>query len=41
MTGFEYANGLISNVVGLGIARVLGGVGTFLCLENRTNFLWF
>ncbi len=40
MTGFEYASGLISIVVGLGIARVLGGVGTFLRLDNRTPHDW-
>ncbi len=40
MTGFEYASGLISIVVGLGIARVLGGVGTFLRLHNRTPHDW-
>ncbi len=40
MTGFEYASGLISIVVGLGIARVLGGVGIFLRLDNRTPHDW-
>jgi hypothetical protein len=40
MTGFEYASGLISIVVGLAIARVLGGVGTFLRLDNRTPHDW-
>ena len=40
MTAFEYASGLISIVVGLGIARVLGGVGTFLSLDNRTPHDW-
>ena len=40
MTGFEYASGLISIVVGLGIARVLGGVGAFLRLHNRTPHDW-
>ncbi len=40
MTGFEYASGLISIVVGLGMARVLGGIGTFLRLDNRTPHDW-
>ena len=40
MTGFEYASGLISIVVGLAIARVLGGIGTLLRLDNRTLHDW-
>ncbi len=40
MTGFEYASGLISIVVGLGIARVLGGFGAFLNLEHRSPRDW-
>ena len=40
MTGFEYASGLISIVVGLGIARVLGGIGSFLRFHNRAPRDW-
>lgn len=40
MTIFEYASGLISIVVGLAIARVLGGIGAFLTLNQRTAHDW-
>ncbi len=30
MTSFEYASGLVSVVVGLVVARVLGGLGVLL-----------
>jgi hypothetical protein len=32
MTVFEYASGLISIVVGLAVARVLGGISNFIAL---------
>ena len=40
MTSFEYASGLISIVVGLAVARVLGGVGAFLNADRRTSSDW-
>ena len=40
MSVFEYASGLISIVVGLAIARILGGIGTFTGLEKRTAADW-
>jgi hypothetical protein len=40
MTVFEYAGGLISIVVGLAIARVLGGIGSFIRTENRSPTDW-
>ncbi len=40
MTSFEYASGLISIVVGLAVARVLGGVGAFLNADLRTSSDW-
>ena len=36
MTVFEYASGLISIVVGLAVARVLGGIGTFMAASQRS-----
>jgi len=40
MTVFEYAGGLISIVVGLAIARVLGGIGSFIRAEDRGASDW-
>ena len=40
MTVFEYGSGLISIVVGLGVARVLGGIGLFLSARNRSTADW-
>ncbi len=40
MTAFEYASGLISIVVGLGIARVLGGIGSFIESRRRSAGDW-
>jgi hypothetical protein len=40
MTVFEYAGGLISIVVGLAIARVLGGIGIFIRAKNRSPSDW-
>jgi hypothetical protein len=40
MTAFEYGSGLISIVVGLAVARVLGGVGTFLGARERSVQDW-
>ena len=40
MTVFEYAGGLISIVVGLAVARVLGGIGSFIRAGNRSASDW-
>lgn len=40
MTSFEYASGLISIVIGLGLARILGGVGAFLRANVRDSTDW-
>ena len=40
MTAFEYASGLISIVIGLAIARVLGGIGGFLVARQRSTSDW-
>jgi hypothetical protein len=40
LTAFEYGSGLISIVVGLAVARVLGGIGTFLGMRDRTSRDW-
>jgi len=40
MTAFEYASALISIVVGLAVARVLGGVGAFLVAKRRSSADW-
>jgi len=40
MTIFEYASGLISIVVALSIARVLGGLGAVLSTDRRTRADW-
>ena len=40
MTAFEYASGLISIVVGLAVARVLGGIGTFSVASERSVSDW-
>ena len=40
MTAFEYASGLISIVIGLAIARVLGGIGGFLVAKQRSASDW-
>ncbi len=40
MSAFEYASGLISIVVGLAVARVLGGIGTFSVASERPASDW-
>ena len=40
MTPFEYATGLFSIVIGLGVARVLGGIGTFITTRDRSASDW-
>ncbi len=40
MSVFEYASGLISIVVGLAVARVLGGIGTFSAASERAASDW-
>jgi hypothetical protein len=40
MTAFEYASGLISIVIGLAVARVLGGIGGFLVARQRSASDW-
>jgi hypothetical protein len=40
MTVFEYSIGLISIVVGLAVARALGGIGTFMASSERSAFDW-
>ncbi|MBW2385750.1 MAG: hypothetical protein JRG92_19125 [Deltaproteobacteria bacterium] len=40
MSAFEYASGLISIVVGLAVARALGGVGTFSVASDRSASDW-
>jgi hypothetical protein len=40
MSPFEYASGLISIVVGLGVARLLGALGTFIVARDRTASEW-
>ena len=40
MSPFEYASGLVSIVVGLGVARVLGGFGTFISARQRSASDW-
>jgi hypothetical protein len=40
MTVFEYASGLISIVIGLAVARVLGGIGTFIVARDRSVSDW-
>ena len=40
MTVFEYASGLISIVIGLAVARVLGGIGTFIVARDRSFSDW-
>ena len=40
MSAFEYATGLISIVVGLAVARVLGGIGTFSAASERPASDW-
>jgi hypothetical protein len=41
MTPFEYATGLVSIVIGLAVARVLGGVGVFITARERSGSDWF
>jgi hypothetical protein len=41
MTPFEYATGLVSIVIGLAVARVLGGIGTFIIAGKRSSSDWF
>ena len=41
MTPFEYATGLVSLVIGLAVARVLGGIGTFITARERSASDWF
>jgi hypothetical protein len=41
MTPFEYATGLVSIVIGLAVARVLGGIGTFITARERSASDWF
>jgi hypothetical protein len=40
MTVFEYASGLISIVVGLAVARVLGGISNFIAADRRIGSDW-
>jgi hypothetical protein len=40
MSVFEYASGLISIVIGLAVARVLGGIGSFIVLRDRSFSDW-
>jgi hypothetical protein len=40
MTPFEYATGLVSIVIGLAVARVLGGIGTFITAQVRSASDW-
>ena len=40
MTVFEYASGLISIVIGLAVARVLGGISNFIAAERRIGSDW-
>jgi hypothetical protein len=40
MTPFEYATGLVSIVIGLAVARVLGGIGTFITAQDRSASDW-
>ena len=40
MSPFEYASGLVSIVVGLGVARVLGGFGIFITARDRSASDW-
>ncbi len=40
MTVFEYASGLFSIVIGLAVARVLGGIGTFSAASERPASDW-
>jgi hypothetical protein len=41
MSPFEYATGLVSIVIGLAFARVLGGIGVFITARDRTPSDWF
>lgn len=41
MTAFEYATGLVSIVIGLAVARVLGGIGAFITARERSASDWF
>jgi hypothetical protein len=41
MTPFEYATGLVSIVIGLAVARVLGGIGSFISARERSASDWF
>jgi hypothetical protein len=40
MNVFEYASGLISIVIGLAVARVLGGIGSFSTASQRSAHDW-
>jgi hypothetical protein len=40
MTVFEYASGLISIVIGLAVARVLGGISNFIAAGQRSGSDW-
>ena len=40
MTVFEYASGLTSIVVGLAVARILGGISTFSSAGGRSAYDW-
>ena len=40
MSAFEYASGLISIVVGMAVARVLGGIGNFSAANKRAASDW-
>ena len=41
MTPFEYATGLVSIVIGLAFARVLGRIGAFITEPERSASDWF
>jgi hypothetical protein len=41
MTAFEYATGMVSIVIGLAVARVLGGIGSFISARERLAYDWF
>jgi hypothetical protein len=41
VTPFEYATGLVSIVIGLAVARVLGGIGSFISGGERSASDWF
>jgi hypothetical protein len=40
MSAFEYASGLISIVIGLAVARVLGGISSFIAADERSGSDW-